>query len=95
LDDVLPGAPDYSQRLFGGHVGSLGHAGGNGERERRRADLNRAKPSAKHPAPDAAKSPAAERMKACSAYGAGFVQVPGSDACVKIGGFVTMEGTAH
>lgn len=48
-----------------------------------------------HPPPGAAKTPSAERMKSCSAYGAGFVQVPGSDACVKIGGFVTMEGTAH
>jgi Porin subfamily len=47
------------------------------------------------PAPDATKSPSAQRMKSCSAYGAGFVQIPGSDACVKIGGFVTMEGTAH
>jgi hypothetical protein len=42
-----------------------------------------------------AKSPSAERMKSCSTYGAGFVQIPGSDACVKIGGFVTVEGTAH
>jgi Porin subfamily len=45
--------------------------------------------------PVAAKSPSTEPMKSCSAYGAGFVQIPGSDACVKIGGFVTMEGTAH
>lgn len=48
-----------------------------------------------HPPPAAAKSSSAERMKSCSAYGAGFVQIPGSDACVKIGGFVTIEGTAH
>jgi hypothetical protein len=25
-------------------------------------------------------------------YGAGFVNVPGSDACIKIGGSVTIEG---
>ena len=47
------------------------------------------------PPPAAGKSPSAERMKSCSAYGAGFVQIPGSDACVKVGGFVTMEGTAR
>jgi hypothetical protein len=47
------------------------------------------------PPPVTAKSSSAERMKSCSAYGAGFVQIPGSDACVKIGGFVTMEGTAR
>jgi hypothetical protein len=53
-------------------------------------------PSPQPKPPSAAtKSPSAERMKSCSAYGAGFVQIPGSDACVKIGGFVTMEGTAH
>jgi hypothetical protein len=34
-------------------------------------------------------------MKSCSTYGAGFVQIPGSDACVKIGGFVAVDGTAH
>jgi Porin subfamily len=41
----------------------------------------------------AAKSQARERTKACSAYGAGFVQLPGTDACIKIGGFVRMEAT--
>jgi hypothetical protein len=47
------------------------------------------------PPPVTAKSPSAERMKSCSTYGAGFVQIPGSDACVKIGGFVAVDGTAH
>jgi hypothetical protein len=37
------------------------------------------------------KAPAA-RAKSCSIYGAGFVNVPGSDACIKIGGSVTIEG---
>jgi hypothetical protein len=32
-------------------------------------------------------------MKSCSLYGAGFVNVPGTDACIKIGGYVTVEGT--
>jgi Porin subfamily len=38
-------------------------------------------------------SQARERAKACAEFGAGFVQVPGTDACVKIGGFVTVEGS--
>jgi hypothetical protein len=33
--------------------------------------------------------------KACSAFGPGFVNVPGTDACVKIGGWVTVEGSAR
>ena len=44
---------------------------------------------------DMAKPQAVRRAKACSAFGAGFVQLPGTDACVKIGGFVTMEGTVN
>jgi porin-like protein len=39
-----------------------------------------------------AKPQPALRTKACSAFGAGFVQIPGSNTCVKIGGFVTVEG---
>lgn len=42
--------------------------------------------------PGAAKPQPALRSKACSAFGAGFVQIPGSDTCVKIGGYVTVEG---
>jgi hypothetical protein len=42
--------------------------------------------------PGSAKPQAALRTKACSAFGAGFVQLPGTDTCVKIGGFVTVEG---
>jgi hypothetical protein len=42
----------------------------------------------------AAKSPSAANVKSCSAYGAGFVKVPGSDVCVKIGGWVSIEGSA-
>jgi hypothetical protein len=39
-----------------------------------------------------APAPAPERATACSTYGAGFVQMPGSDACIKLGGYVTMQG---
>jgi hypothetical protein len=35
---------------------------------------------------------ATRSKKSCKQFGAGFVAVPGSDACVKIGGFVTVEG---
>ncbi len=45
------------------------------------------------PSPAPAKSQTPEHVKACSAYGAGFVQLPGSDACIKIGGGVTTETT--
>jgi Porin subfamily len=45
--------------------------------------------------PAAAKSRPAARLKSCSTYGAGFVNIPGTDACVKIGGYVTIEGTAR
>jgi hypothetical protein len=36
-------------------------------------------------------------MKSCPQYGAGFVQLPGSDTCVKIGGFVDGQvgGSRH
>jgi len=40
-----------------------------------------------------AKSLPTARMKSCSLFGAGFVNVPGTDACIKIGGYVTVEGT--
>jgi hypothetical protein len=30
--------------------------------------------------------------KACRTFGPGFVQVPGTEICVKIGSFVTVEG---
>ncbi len=50
-------------------------------------------PHAKIPLPHAKLLPTA-RMKSCSLFGASFVNVPGSDACIKIGGSVTVEGTA-
>ena len=42
-----------------------------------------------------AKSQPTVRTKSCSAFGAGFVNIPGTDACIKIGGYVTVEGTAR
>jgi len=37
------------------------------------------------------KSQPSARAHACDAFGAGFVRVPGTDACLKIGGYVTTE----
>jgi hypothetical protein len=31
------------------------------------------------------------KVKSCSAYGAGFVNIPGTETCVKIGGSVTVD----
>src|SRR6516165_7389766 len=42
-----------------------------------------------------AKSELARRTKSCSAFGAGFVQIPGTDTCVKIGGYISTEGTVN
>jgi hypothetical protein len=37
------------------------------------------------------KSRPAGHVKICDAYGAGFVNIPGTDACIKVGGGVTVE----
>lgn len=48
------------------------------------------------PPPQAlAKSPSTGHLKSCSSYGAGFAAVPGTDACVKVGGFLRAETTVH
>ncbi len=52
-------------------------------------------PSAKWSAPSKAAKSKAEHAKACNSFGPGFVNVPGTDACVKIGGWVTVEGSAR
>jgi hypothetical protein len=41
------------------------------------------------------KSEPARRTKSCGTFGAGFVQIAGTDMCVKIGGYVTTEGTVN
>jgi len=35
------------------------------------------------------------QAKSCSVYGAGFRRVPGSDLCMKIGGWVRAQSTVH
>jgi hypothetical protein len=37
------------------------------------------------------KSRATAHVKTCDAYGAGFRNIPGTDACLKIGGGVTVD----
>jgi Porin subfamily len=37
------------------------------------------------------KSRPAEHVKTCDAYGPGFRNIPGTDACIKIGGGVTVD----
>jgi hypothetical protein len=43
------------------------------------------------PPKDAAKSRHTGHVKTCDAYGAGFRNIPGTDACLKIGGSVTVD----
>jgi hypothetical protein len=49
-------------------------------------------PPIKTPSPAvSAKSRQAGHLKTCETYGAGFRNIPGTDACVKIGGGVTVD----
>jgi hypothetical protein len=41
--------------------------------------------------PSTAKTVPAKPTKSCSIYGDGFVQVPGTDTCVKMNGYVRSE----
>jgi hypothetical protein len=45
------------------------------------------------------KAKAVEYVKICTAYGAGFFYIPGTDSCIKIGGYLrvdtTLNGGAH
>jgi hypothetical protein len=44
------------------------------------------------PRPAAKRHEASQPKKSCKQFGAGFVVVAGTDTCVKIGGWVTVEG---
>jgi Porin subfamily len=46
-------------------------------------------------APSTTALPENKQPKPCPAYGPGFVQIPGSDVCVKIGGAVQVQGSTH
>ena len=54
-------------------------------------------PYPKPSAPPAAttKSRPTAHVKNCSIYGPGFMAMPGTDTCIKIGGGVTIEGTGR
>ena len=55
--------------------------------------LTQPSPQTKTPPPAVtAKSRPTGHVKTCDAYGAGFRNIPGTDACIKIGGSVTVEG---
>jgi hypothetical protein len=48
------------------------------------------------PPPSAkARSPSSGHLRSCSSYGAGFAAIPGTDACVKVGGFTSVETGTH
>jgi hypothetical protein len=54
--------------------------------------LTQPNPQTKTPPPAAAtKSRQTGHVKTCDAYGAGFRNIPGTDACIKIGGSVTVD----
>src|SRR5690349_24549179 len=36
-----------------------------------------------------------EYVKVCSLYGAGFYYIPGTDTCIKLGGFIRTEIDVH
>jgi len=39
------------------------------------------------------KAKAVEYVKVCSLYGAGFYYIPGTDTCIKLGGYLRVDGT--
>jgi hypothetical protein len=45
--------------------------------------------------PMKAKAPAVQYVKICSLYGAGFYYIPGTDTCLKIGGYIRTQVDAH
>jgi Porin subfamily len=54
--------------------------------------LTQPNPQTKTPPPAVTtKSRPAGHVKTCDAYGAGFRNIPGTDACLKIGGGVTVD----
>jgi hypothetical protein len=57
--------------------------------------LTQPNPPNKPSPPPRKKSRTTAHEESCNTFGAGFVKVPGTDACVKIGGWVTMDGTAR
>jgi Porin subfamily len=46
------------------------------------------------PSPAVAKTAPVKQVKSCSIYGEGFVNVPGTDTCIKLGGYVRSDAAA-
>ena len=42
-------------------------------------------------APMKTRAPAVQYVKVCSPYGVGFYYIPGTDTCLKIGGYVRVD----
>jgi hypothetical protein len=57
--------------------------------------LTNPNPPAPSRPPLTAKPDTSSRVKSCGAYGAGYVNIPGTDACVKVGGSVTVGGSVN
>jgi hypothetical protein len=57
--------------------------------------LTNPNPPAPSRPPPAANPDRSSQVRSCSAYGAGYVNVPGTDACVKFGGSVTVGGSVN
>jgi Porin subfamily len=55
--------------------------------------LTNPNPPAPSRPPPAAKPDTSANVKSCSAYGAGYVNIPGTDTCVKVGGSVSVGGS--
>ncbi|MGN6285426.1 MAG: porin [Afipia sp.] len=51
--------------------------------------------SAGHAADLPLKAKAVEYVKVCSLYGAGFFYIPGTDTCIKLGGYLRADLTVH
>src|SRR5450631_3423473 len=41
------------------------------------------------------KAKAVEYVRVCSLYGAGFYYIPGTDTCIKLGGYLRVDGMAN
>ncbi len=52
-------------------------------------------PTKPSPPPSKKSRATARHEESCSAFGADFVKVPGTDACIKVGGWVTMDATSR
>ena len=55
--------------------------------------LTNPNPPAPSRPPPTAKPDTSAHVKSCSAYGAGYVNIHGTDACGKVGGSVTVGGS--